>query len=82
MTNSGSDPVDDLLAPDKQAILVLYYVEGLTVPELGFVFGIPPGTVKSRLHASREELKRLWQQDLAETGNERRRRQEDPRRHG
>jgi RNA polymerase sigma-70 factor (ECF subfamily) len=65
------------LGPDKQAILVLYYLEGLTVPELAFVLGIPQGTVKSRLHASRAELKRLWQQDAAESGDERRRHQED-----
>jgi RNA polymerase sigma-70 factor (ECF subfamily) len=70
------------LEPAKRALLVLYYLEGLTVPEIGFVLGIPPGTVKSRLHASREELKKLWRQDAAESGDERRRRQEDHRRRG
>lgn len=70
------------LDPAKRALLVLYYLEGLTVPEIGFVFGVPPGTVKSRLHASRAELKKLWQQDAAETGDERRRDQADHRRRG
>lgn len=70
------------LEPAKRALLVLYYLEGLTVSEIGFVLGIPPGTVKSRLHASRAELKRLWQQDAAETGDERGRHQEDHRRGG
>lgn len=65
------------LQPEKQAILVLYYLEGLTVPELAFVLGVPQGTVKSRLHASRAELRKLWQQAAAETGDERRRHQED-----
>jgi RNA polymerase sigma factor (sigma-70 family) len=45
------------LAPEKRSLLVLFYVEGLTLPELAEVFGIPAGTVKSRLHALREELK-------------------------
>ncbi len=61
------------MEPDKRALLVLYYLEGLTVTEVAFVLGIPPGTVKSRLHASRAELKKLWEQDAAET--------EDGRRH-
>ncbi len=65
------------LDPDKRAVLVLYYLEGLTISEIGFVLGIPPGTVKSRLHASRAELKRLWQENTAETDHDRRRDQED-----
>jgi len=65
------------LEPGQQALLVLYYFEGLTVAEIGFVLGIPPGTVKSRLHASRAELRRLWERNAAENGNERRRHQED-----
>ena len=65
------------LEPDKQALLVLYYFEGLTVSEIGVVIGIPPGTVKSRLHASRAELKRLWERTAAESGDERRRHPED-----
>ncbi len=50
------------LEPEKQALLVLYYFEGLTVSEISFALRIPEGTVKSRLHASRAELKQLWQQ--------------------
>ena len=52
----------DRLAPNKKAILVLYYLESLTIAEVSFVLGIPKGTVKSRLHKARNELKKLCQQ--------------------
>ena len=49
------------LRPAKKAVLTLYYFEQLSVSEISFALRIPPGTVKSRLHAAREELKTLWQ---------------------
>ncbi len=58
------------LAPEKRHILVLYYVEGLTIPELAFVLRVPDGTVKSRLYAAREEFKRLWAARSGEAGDE------------
>ncbi|MBL7189305.1 MAG: sigma-70 family RNA polymerase sigma factor [Phycisphaerae bacterium] len=45
----------------KKVVLSLYYFEQLTVPEIGAALKIPDGTVKSRLHNARNELKRLWQ---------------------
>ena len=42
---------------EKRSLLILFYVEGLTVPELAEVFEIPTGTIKSRLHSAREDLK-------------------------
>ncbi len=66
--------LDDLLGRldgAKRHILVLYYLEGLTIPELGFVLGVPQGTVKSRLHAAREEFRRLWVARSGEAGHER-----------
>ncbi|KPK33962.1 MAG: hypothetical protein AMJ65_19020 [Phycisphaerae bacterium SG8_4] len=45
----------------KREVLSLYYFEQLTVPEIGAALRIPNGTVKSRLHNARNELKRLWQ---------------------
>lgn len=70
--NAGSvaisnNPMDDRLTvkalirrlpADRQALMSLFYVEGLTVGELANVFGVPVGTVKSRLHNTREALKR------------------------
>ena len=47
----------DKLPEEKRALLILFYVEGLTLAELGRVFEAPTGTIKSRLHTAREELK-------------------------
>ena len=46
----------------KKAVLSLYYFEQLSVPEISIALNIPSGTVKSRLHIARKELKELWQQ--------------------
>lgn len=50
----------DRLDPDKRAILALYYLDQLSVGEVSAVLSIPTGTVKSRLHSARKELKKLW----------------------
>ncbi len=44
----------------SRAVLALYYFEHLSVSEISGVLKVPAGTVKSRLYAAREELKRLW----------------------
>jgi RNA polymerase sigma-70 factor (ECF subfamily) len=46
----------------KQAVLTLYYFEQLDVSEIRDALNIPKGTVKSRLHNAREELRELWRQ--------------------
>lgn len=48
----------------KKVVLSLYYFEQLSVPEIGIALNIPTGTVKSRLHVARKELRELWQQHL------------------
>jgi RNA polymerase sigma-70 factor (ECF subfamily) len=45
----------------KRAVLNLYYFEQLSVPEIGIVLKIPTGTVKSRLHNARNELREIYQ---------------------
>jgi RNA polymerase sigma-70 factor (ECF subfamily) len=47
----------------KRSVLNLYYFEQLSVPEIGIALNIPKGTVKSRLHNARNELKELWQKN-------------------
>lgn len=42
---------------DTQILLELFYWENLSVAELAEVFEVPPGTVKSRLHRSRGQLR-------------------------
>lgn len=51
-----------LMEPAKRAALCLYYFENLSVAEMSYALDIPQGTVKSRLHAARQELKELWQE--------------------
>ncbi|MCK4850805.1 MAG: RNA polymerase sigma factor [Phycisphaerae bacterium] len=46
----------------KKAVLSLYYFEQLSISEISIALKIPKGTVKSRLHKAREELKKLWQE--------------------
>jgi RNA polymerase sigma-70 factor (ECF subfamily) len=42
---------------DSQVVLELYYWEELSVDELARALEVPPGTVKSRLHRAREQLR-------------------------
>lgn len=46
----------------KRSVLSLYHFEQLSVQEISMALNIPKGTVKSRLHSARKELKKLWQQ--------------------
>lgn len=46
----------------KRVVLCLYYFEQLDVSEISTALNIPRGTVKSRLHNARKELKEFWQQ--------------------
>jgi len=50
----------------KQVVLSLYYFEQLSVPEISVALKIPQGTVKSRLHKARKELRRRWQEYIEE----------------
>lgn len=52
------------ISPDKRVVVVLYYINDLSVQEIANILEIPAGTVKSRLHYGREALKkRLGLQD-------------------
>ena len=47
----------DSLEPDKRAILVMHEIEGASCDEIADVMGIPVGTVHSRLHRARADLR-------------------------
>lgn len=48
------------LEPDQRGLLWLREVEGYSYQELAEVLAIPLGTVKSRLFAAREQLRKVW----------------------
>jgi len=41
----------------QQVVVVLFYLEGLSLKEIAEILEVPEGTVKSRLHYAREALK-------------------------
>ena len=47
------------LREDHRQVIVLRELEGLTYDEMATVLGVPRGTVESRLHRARQELKQL-----------------------
>ena len=51
------------LNPEQRATALLFFGEGLTISEVAEALDIPPGTVKSRLHAARNTLKSLMKGD-------------------
>jgi len=48
------------LEPESRGLLWLRAVEGYSCAELAAMLEIPVGTVKSRLFAAREQLRRIW----------------------
>jgi RNA polymerase sigma-70 factor (ECF subfamily) len=48
------------LAEEQRSLLWLREVEGQSYAELATILQVPVGTVKSRLFAAREELRRIW----------------------
>jgi RNA polymerase sigma-70 factor (ECF subfamily) len=46
------------LSLDQRVTLILYYLNGLSIEEVAFVLDCPLGTVKSRLHYGRKNLRR------------------------
>ncbi|MTI96290.1 MAG: sigma-70 family RNA polymerase sigma factor [Firmicutes bacterium] len=49
----------ETLSDNLRIPVILYYFQELTVQEISQVLGIPPGTVKTRLHSARGKLKTL-----------------------
>ena len=45
------------LKPQQRIAIVLHYIEGYSVEETGKILRVPAGTVKSRLHSARKELR-------------------------
>lgn len=52
--------IADLPGSDRET-LQLFYVNGLTIPEIAVVLDIPSGTVKSRLNRARNQLRQHFE---------------------
>jgi RNA polymerase sigma-70 factor (ECF subfamily) len=48
----------DALPSRHRVVVVLHYLEGLSLKEISYVIQVSEGTIKSRLHYARESLKR------------------------
>jgi RNA polymerase sigma-70 factor (ECF subfamily) len=48
----------DTLPFSQRVVIVLYYLNDLSLQEIADILGVPVGTVKSRLHYGRESLRR------------------------
>ncbi|MCC6794995.1 MAG: RNA polymerase sigma factor [Candidatus Hydrogenedentes bacterium] len=51
-----------LLPEQDRSILALHYLDGFEYQEMAGILGVPVGTVKSRLHKARTELKSVLEQ--------------------
>jgi RNA polymerase sigma-70 factor (ECF subfamily) len=61
------------LRADQRVVLVLHYYLGLSLDEAADVLGVPPGTVRSRLHRATSAMRAALEADArASTVNERR----------
>ena len=59
--DTGLKELLEKLDIEKKVVLTLYYFEQLQISEISVALRIPKGTVKSRLHNARKELKKLYQ---------------------
>ncbi|HUS14036.1 MAG TPA: sigma-70 family RNA polymerase sigma factor [Chloroflexia bacterium] len=51
----------DALPFNQRVVIVLYYLNELSLQEIGNILSVPVGTIKSRLHYGRENLRRQLQ---------------------
>ncbi len=50
------------LSPDHRAVLVMKDMEGMKYEEMADVLGVPVGTIRSRLHRARLEMRDIFMQ--------------------
>ena len=51
------------LPADLRTVLWLREVEGYSYDELAKILKIPTGTVRSRLHSARQQLRKIWMEE-------------------
>lgn len=50
----------DQLAEKQRQVIILHYINGYSIEEISEFLELSPGTVKSRLHRARQELKSTY----------------------
>jgi len=63
-TSSDIHDIMRRLSSQSRTVLTLYYLEEFGLADVARILQIPKGTVKSRLHTARKELKEIWQQHI------------------
>ncbi len=51
------------LSGDQRAVLVMHHYQGMSGEEIGLVLGLSPGTVRSRLHYARQQMRSAIEAD-------------------
>ena len=54
------------LKPEQRMAVTLFYLDGFSVNEIAQTLGSPAGTIKTRLHAARKQLRKLLAADWEE----------------
>lgn len=55
---------------ERQAMLRMFYIEEMSIQEIGEALAIPAGTVKSRLHHTRNRLREILERETKEKSHE------------
>jgi RNA polymerase sigma-70 factor (ECF subfamily) len=53
----------DALPPAHRVVIILHYLDGLSLKEIAYVTDVPEGTVKSRLYYARERLRDVLERE-------------------
>lgn len=48
------------LSPEHREVIVMRELESMSYDEMSRALGVPRGTIESRLHRAREQLRQLW----------------------
>jgi len=54
------------LPPAQRSVVLLHFIEEFSIEEIAGITGVPPGTVKSRLHYAKQALRKLWKEESNE----------------
>lgn len=56
------------LKPEQRMVMTLFYLDGYSIAEIAETLGRPVGTVKTRLHSARKQLKKIllveWEEQI------------------